>query len=453
MKKLLYVMLATSLPLVNDTQAGDPPLHPDFRLSRQDEDWTALRDPELRSNLFDPVKFMPLNRDGSAWLTLGGEARERYEYFENANWGKGAQDGEGYFLHRVMLHADAHLGENFRFFTQFKSGLESDRNGGPRPTDRDDFDVHQLFADARLPWTDERSLTLRVGRQELSFGTQRLISVRESPNVRQSFDGVRATLRWDAWQLDAFATRPVETKRGVFDDGPDPHAKFWGLYGVAPFKLLPGGKMDFYYLGLERDSARFDQGTAREMRHSIGTRLWGQHAGWDWNFEFVYQFGEFGYGNISAWTAASDTGFTFADAPCSPRLGLKADVTSGDRNPNDRDLQTFNPLFPKGAYFGETGLIGPLNHIDLPPALELHPARSLTLTADGDFFWRESTHDGVYNIGQNVARTGLAGGSRYVGAQASAQVEWRLPRDLTWTANYSHFFAGAFLHENPPGKM
>src|ERR1041385_9226069 len=129
MKKLLYVMLATSLPLVNDTQAGDPPLHPDFRLSRQDEDWTALRDPELRSNLFDRVKFIPLNRDGSSWLTLGGEARERYEYFENANWGKGPQDGEGYFLHRVMLHADAHVGENFRFFTQFKSGLESDRNG------------------------------------------------------------------------------------------------------------------------------------------------------------------------------------------------------------------------------------------------------------------------------------------------------------------------------------
>jgi len=188
------------------------------------------------------------------------------------------------------------------------------------------------------------------------------------------------------------------------------------------------------------------------MRHSVGTRLWGRHAGWDWNFEFVYQFGEFGDGNISAWTAASDTGFTFADVAWSPRLGLKADVTSGDRNPNDRDLQTINPLFPKGAYFGETGLIGPLNHIDLHPALELHPNRSLTLTLDGDFFWRESTHDGVYNMGQAVARSGVAGGSRYVGAQTSAQVEWRLHENLTWTANYSHFFAGAFLHENPPGK-
>src|SRR5262245_40242211 len=217
MKNLLRTMLAPILLLTHTAQAGDAASRPEFKLSRQDEDWSVLREPELRTNLFDSVKFIPLNRHGSSWLTLGGEARDRYEYFENANWGKGPQDGDGYFLHRFMLHADAHAGENFRFFTQFKSGLESDRNGGPRPTDRDDFDVHQLFADGRLPWADQRSLTLRVGRQELSFGTQRLVSVRESPNVRQSFDGVRSTLRWDHLELDAFATRPVETKPDALD--------------------------------------------------------------------------------------------------------------------------------------------------------------------------------------------------------------------------------------------
>src|SRR6266699_109474 len=81
-----------------------------------------------------------------------------------------------YVLQRYMIHADAHIGENFRVFTQFKSGLEDGRNGGPRPTDRDAFDVHQLFADVRLPFAEEDSLTLRAGRQELSFGTQRLVS-------------------------------------------------------------------------------------------------------------------------------------------------------------------------------------------------------------------------------------------------------------------------------------
>src|SRR5258707_1693606 len=147
MKKLLYIMAATPLLLANNSRADDAPLHPQFKLSRQDEDWSVLRDPALRTDAFDVVKFIPLNRDGSSWLTLGGEVRQRYEYFDNFNWGKGPQDDNGYMLQRYMIHADAHIGENFRVFTQFKSGLEDGRNGGPRPTDRDEVDMHQLFSD------------------------------------------------------------------------------------------------------------------------------------------------------------------------------------------------------------------------------------------------------------------------------------------------------------------
>src|SRR5262245_16158779 len=225
MKIPLTITIAALLLSPIKTRAAEATHRPEFKLSRQDENWSVLRDPAMRIDVFDPVKFIPLNGDGSSWLTLGGEVRERYEYFDHSNWGKGPQDENGYLLQRYMIHADAHLGEYFRIFTQFKSGLDDGRNGGPRPTDRDEFDVHQLLADVRVPFDEKDSLTLRLGRQELSFGTQRLVSVRESPNVRQSFDGVRATLRWSEWQFDGFATRPVETKTGVFDDGPDPRSQ------------------------------------------------------------------------------------------------------------------------------------------------------------------------------------------------------------------------------------
>ncbi len=425
---------------------------PAFRLSPQDEDWSALREASSRTNCLEAIKFIPLNAKASAWLTLGGEARERFEYFDHSNWGAGPQDNNGYLLQRFLVHGDAHFGSWFRIFTEFQSGLEDGRNGGARPTDRDVFDVHQLFADLRVPLAEQASLTLRSGRQELAFGSQRLVSIRDSPNLRRTFDGARATLLYEGWQLDAFVTRPVRLKPGVFGDDPDPGTKFWGMYDVASLSFVPGGKVDFYYFGLDRDSATFAQSTAHERRHTIGTRIWGKNSGWDWNFEFVYQFGEFGAGHIAAWTAASDTGFTFNRTPWTPRLGFKADVTSGDRDPHDRDLQTFNPLFPKGGYFAETGLIGPQNHIDVHPGLELHPTHQITLNADLDLFWRESTRDGIYNIGQSVVRPGLSGGSNYVGAQTTGQIEWRFGRHLTWVANYAHFFAGDFLRENPPAK-
>ncbi len=149
----------------------------------------------------------------------------------------------------------------------------------------------------------------------MSYGSSRLVSFREGPNVRQSFDGLRLTLDAHAWRVDGFVTRPVETNKGIFDDKPDPKRLFWGFYGVAPIPILPGGNVDLYFFGLNRNHAQFNQGTANEQRQSLGTRLWGQMQSLDYNFEFVFQWGKFGRGDIRAWTAASDTGYTFKTCP------------------------------------------------------------------------------------------------------------------------------------------
>src|SRR6266540_1208534 len=95
------------------------------------------------------------------------------------------------FCSSAICCTDAQLGSHFRAFGQVQSSLEDFRNGGPRPTDRDDFDLHQAFFDASTTWHDENAVTLRAGRQELAYGSQRLISVRDSPNNRLAFDAVR----------------------------------------------------------------------------------------------------------------------------------------------------------------------------------------------------------------------------------------------------------------------
>jgi hypothetical protein len=163
-------------PLRAADSSGPPPAPPVFLQLRYDENYAYLRDPANRADLFDPIKFMPLDSPGDFYLTLGGEVRERYEYYHNSQWGLGPQDANGYLLQRYMIHADTHLGEYFRFFTRFKSGLEDGRNGGPRPNDEDKFDLHQAFFDARIPFSEADSLTLPLGRQELAYGSSRLVS-------------------------------------------------------------------------------------------------------------------------------------------------------------------------------------------------------------------------------------------------------------------------------------
>ncbi|HLO26848.1 MAG TPA: alginate export family protein, partial [Geobacteraceae bacterium] len=165
-----------------------------------------------------------------------------------------------------------------------------------------------------------------------------------------------------------------------------------------------------------------------------------------------YQWGSFGNGAIRAWTVASDTGYTFVSLPLRPRVGLRADIASGDEDPANPDLQTFNPLFPKGAYFSEAGLIGPANFMDLNPCLDLHLTEHLTLIFDWDFFWRESTHDGLYNNAVALVRSGKTSDASYIGSMSQAQLFWDIDRHLSFVAIYGHFFAGRFLKESGPGE-
>jgi len=445
----LRQVLFSALLLIAGAESGlaTPPAYQGLRY---DENYTYLENAANRTDWLDPIKYIPLGGD-HAWANLGGEFRERYEYFDHTLWGQGPQDPNGYWLQRAMLHADLHLNDQVRFFAQIKSGIEGDREGGSRATDEDRLDLHQAFVDVRTEFGESRSLTLRIGRQELAFGSSRLISFREAPNVRLSFDGVHGILQGDGWRVDALAVEPVQTRPGIFDDGADRGQKLWGVYAVTPFPSLPGGHLDLYYLGLERKTARFDQGVAREERHSLGVRLWGGQSGWDYNFEFVEQFGTFGSADIEAWTAASDTGFTFVHARMQPRLGLKADIASGDHNLHDGKLGTFNALFPRGAYFNESALIGPANLVDVHPSLTLQPTASVTVTCDADFIWRESVQDGLYGPAVNLLRSGRTSGARYVGTQPSLTAEWRASRHWTVAACYAHFYSGAFIRSSGPG--
>lgn len=162
--------------------------------------------------------------------------------------------------------------------------------------------------------------------------------------------------------------------------------------------------------------------------------------------------GRFGPGDIQAWTAANDTGYTFRSRPGTPRLGLRADVASGDRDPPDPDLQAFNPLFPRGNYFSELAILGPRNFFDIHPFLTVQPHRDVTVTGDVSLFWRQRLEDGIYAVNGGVLREPNGSRARFVGTQLSVNVEWAITHHLKFTPIYSHFFPGQFIKESGPAK-
>lgn len=420
---------------------------PSYESHRFNEDWSPLRNPALRTDAFDPLKWIPLNSDGSAYLTLGGELRARYESSGDPVFGLGSPRRNDYTLLRSFLFADLHLGPNARVFLELAGGFAPGWAGEPPPTQKNQLDVLQAFGELSVP-AGGGEIMLRGGRQEMSFGSSRLVSVRESPNIRRAFDGVRA-----AWigagdtRVDAFLVRAVAPQLGIFNDSNDRAQLFWGAYATAAIPALPGLEADLYYLGLEREEARFAQGTATERRYTLGTRLFGKRSGFDWNAEAAFQFGSFGAADIRAWTVSVSLGYTFADLPFSPRFGLNADAISGDGSLRDNRLGTFNPLFPKLPYFSEANLAAPANLLDLQPNLTLSLTPKLTVTLGWNPLWKQSDADAFYAPPLNPVRGTAGGTGRFIGQQTSAAFEWSATEHLMIGGTYVHYAPGERLKQ------
>lgn len=393
----------------------------------------------------DRLKFIPFDRAGEVSLSLGGDIRQRYEYTHDPGFGADPQDESGVWLQRYILHGDLELGPTFRVFGQLFSALESGREGGPSPVDENELALQNAFLDVRLPLLAQGQLTLRGGRQELDYGSGRLVDAREGPNVRRTFDAGRLIVDLPDWRIDALAARPRAVERGRFDDEADDDQALWGLYAIGGQALLPLGNLDLYYLGFRDREGSFQQGTEEERRHSVGLRLWGERGGWDWNWEGVYQFGSFGSGDIRAWTLASQTGYTWRDRPWQPRLALSANVASGDDDPDDADLGTFNALFPRGNYFSEAAVLGPRNFFNLHGFLTVVPLEDLALTGDFNAFWRLETEDGVYGPSGQLIRAASGSDERFVGSALSLTAEYAVSHRLDLTAIYTRFFTGDFI--------
>jgi len=441
---LMVAMVATAVAAFAQG-AGAPPtdLH-QYPLPTYEEDWRALQG-VARTDLWDAVKFVPLSADGTTSLSLGGEARATYERFGNPDFGLTPPDPDGYLLQRYLLHIDVHAGSRVRVWTEFSSGFENGRIGGPRPViDEDKLDLHQAFVDVTVGATGPSAAVLRVGRQEIAVGSGRMYALREGPNVPLSFDGVRLIAHAGPWHLDSWAARPVDTTPGVFDDGSHRSFDVWGVYGRRVITLWRRSVgLDVYYLGLARDVAHFDQGTANETRHTFGARVWHQGA-WAYDAEAMFQVGRFGSGDIRAWRSLIEGSHLLADAVWSPRLGLVLDAASGDKNPADPNLQTFNAMFQSGTYSGRAQLLGPSNSIRFEPSVTLAPARQVLVSAGLGFYWRQSGDDALYSISGQVIVPSNGVTDRYEGSRPTVQIDWQLTRHLSAHINYIYAFNGRF---------
>ena len=173
----------------HDKLSSQVPQRPSIMFNRWQENWSVLANPKVPREPFDELKYVPLSKtDPLTYLSFGANLRERFESNDAVNFGVDNSPSQSYVISRIESHADLRIANQLQLFAQ----LQNDNAPWKTiitPVDKDRLDLEQGFA-ALVEPIGTGTFKFRVGRQQFAFDLQRFVSVRDGPNVRQSYDAI-----------------------------------------------------------------------------------------------------------------------------------------------------------------------------------------------------------------------------------------------------------------------
>ena len=384
-------------------------------------------------------------------LDIGGEARVRYHNETNHRGRVPGLRGTGpsglglttnddnFTLTRIRLFANFRVTENIRLYGEY---LYADSGGeffNNRPIEENRGEMQNLFFDAKL--TD--NMSVRIGRQEILLGAQRLISPLDFANTRRSFQGARGTYTNENWTVDGFFLNPLNrtpANESKIDDANE-DIGFYGVYATR--KGLDIGTVDAYYLGLDNDIADFNYQT-------IGGRVVGKtDGGLLYETEAAVQFGENspGLGDHSAGFFTGGLGRQLTLGDWKPTVWFWYDWASGEENfaNASRGDNSFDQLFPLGhKYLGFIDLFGRRNIQDFNMQFITPVLGSKVKLLLWYHYFRLDEQTTPYDIVGQPYNTNTAAGSKELGHEIDVLFNITLNPRNSAQLGYSFFSAGDY---------
>ena len=295
-----------------------------------------------------------------------------------------------------------------------------------------------------------KPVDLTVGRMELKYGDQRLVSPLDWSVVGRAWDGLLLRGRLDSVTVDGFFTNVKENSSARRDQN------FWGIYGTC--KAVAAHEFDAYVLGRDygnesqsMESRTTDKGNLADR--TFGGRAKGKTGSADYSAEGAWQVGRKAGMPVRAWAGAATAGWTFpGDAGF--RVGGEYDYASGDKNPTDDRVNAFDPLFPFGhALQGYQDVFSWKNGHAFKLSASGSPLKGTTLFADWHYFRLDQAKDAWYNAGAAaIARDTTGMSDKEVGQELDLHMKTAVRGALKLWMGYSHFFASSFVKAKAGGK-
>jgi hypothetical protein len=289
-------------------------------------------------------KQVPLEFDGQIRMRSEADGRD----FDSDS------DPNNYTFLRTRFGVNAMPAEDVSIYVQAQDsralGIETSTL-----SDESNIDLHQAFFEVRNLWG--KPIAFRGGRQELSYGHERVIGAVGWSNVGRAFDGVKITIgRKSTLDILAMTITERNTPAGgaatpVATAGiGNPDLEFAGLYYQNRRKA--NYLMDLYVLA-EVDSRQTSPGEKDLERATIGAYNKGKLGALDFETELALQAGKITTAGIRrdvlAFMLTGSLSHTF-DTSRKPTVGAGIDYLSG-MEPGDDKYMVFNTLYATNHQF------------------------------------------------------------------------------------------------------
>lgn len=293
-------------------------------------------------------------------------------------------------------------------------------------------------------------LSLKVGRQELSYGSTFFLGPNDFYNGLV-WDGAKLRITpSDNFWIDLIGAWYVQLDKNISKDEP-------GLYGgYSSYELARDINLDIYFFYHKGGFKFFHSDLPDDSRwYTIGTRLAGKIGErFDFEIEPLYQFGNIdnpdrgAHDIIAAYGGHMEAGCTF-DTQFNPRLFAGYAFGSGDNDSSDKFYHEFHGNIYNDQYIvGDMSVIADLSGITVGDSrasgmsvfiggvsMDLHP--KLGLNVDYHYFLADKTPDDI---------------SKDLGGEINIILTYKLLKNLTVMASANRFFTGNFFEDTASSR-
>ena len=352
--KKLHLFFALLLCGTTALQAAEPVKPDKFSAAKTDAPAVAVEPPTEKSK-----------------LTWGGDVRLRSVYLDNIPFNFSvpeARSGVNSFQrYRTRLWGEVQATENLKLHGRLVNEFRTHQGDGDQTTGEawnpmDEIVIDSLYFD----WKATDNWTIRAGRQDLIYGTGKLI-LDGTPK-----DGSR-TIYFDAAKATYSGIEDTTIDfLGMYTRAKDPlaiHSEHRDIVGkrsgnnfngaeagggiYIKNKSIEGLPFETYYLYKAKEESWTSPATGdthdEQDRHTVGMRLMPKFTDTlDGNLEVAYQFGD----GISAYMVDALVNWHIVDNDMKPCLGLGWYHLSGD-DPSTREDEGWNPLWARWPQYSE----------------------------------------------------------------------------------------------------